>query len=203
MDLHGPKVKISRALGIAITPKAARIMNRKPQPPGSAAASARGRRRKLSDYKLQLMEKQKLRAQYNISERQLVNYYARAQKGTGNTGEALVSILERRLDAVVLRSGFAPTIYAARQFVNHGHFTVNGKKVDIPSYQVKPGDLIAVKQKSRRMPAFIEASESGSSMVTYLTFDRQNLTAKFLRVPERSEVPVLCEVQTIVEYYSR
>ena len=202
MDLHGPKVKISRALGIAITPKAARIMNRKPQPPGQAATS-RGRRRKISDYKLQLLEKQKLRAQYNISERQLVNYYAQAQKGLGNTGEELVSILECRLDALVARAGFAPTIYAARQFVNHGHFTVNGKKVDIPSYRVKPGDVIAVKQKSRRMPAFIEASESGSSMVTYINFDRENLTAKLLRVPERSEVPVICEVQTVVEFYSR
>jgi small subunit ribosomal protein S4 len=202
MDLHGPKVKISRALGIAITPKAARIMQRKPQPPGSAAGG-RGRRRKISDYKTQLLEKQRLRAQYNISERQLVNYYAEAQRGTGNTGEELVAILESRLDALVLRAGFAPTIYAARQVVNHGHLTVNGRRADIPSYRIKPGDVFAVKAKSRRMPLFVEASESGSSTVNYLAVDRANLSARLIHRPIRSDIPVICEVQTIVEFYSR
>jgi small subunit ribosomal protein S4 len=175
-------------------------MQRRPQPPG---ASPNARRRKTSEFKAQLLEKQRLRAQYNIGERQFVNYYAMALRLPGNTGETLVSILETRVDALVLRAGFARTIWAARQFVNHGHILVNGKKVSIPSYRLRVGDTISVRQKSRTMPAFVEASESGSSEVTYLSIDRKALTARLTHVPERAEVPVICEVQTIVEYYSR
>src|SRR4029079_2167436 len=119
---RGPKVKIARALGIALTPKAARIMERRPNPPGQHGATTR---RKVSDYKKQLLEKQRLRAQYNISERQLQNAFTEATRQSGNTGVNLVRLLEMRLDAVVMRAGFARTIYAARQAVVHGHVMVN------------------------------------------------------------------------------
>src|SRR5918912_3886980 len=140
---RGPKVKIARALGIALTPKAARVMERRPNPPGQHGASPR---RKVSDYKKQLLEKQRLRAQYNVSERQLRNAFAEASRKSGNTGVRLLQLLELRLDAVVLRAGFVRTIYAARQAVTHGHVLVNGKRVDRPSRRVKPGDVISLAQ---------------------------------------------------------
>ena len=130
-----PKVKKSRALGIALTPKAVKYFEARPYPPGE---HGRGRKQNL-DYKVRLLEKQRLRAQYDVSERQLVRAYERAAKTQGKTGEALVIELERRLDALVLRSGIARTIYQARQMVVHGHIEVNGQKVDKPSFRVRPG----------------------------------------------------------------
>src|SRR4029079_2208885 len=138
---RGPKVKIARALGIPLTPKAARIMERRPNPPGQHGAATR---RQVSEYKKQLEEKQRLRAQYNVSERQLRNTFAQAIRQTGNTGVRLLQLLELRLDAVVLRAGFVRTIYAARQAVTPGHVTVNGRKVDRPSRRLKPGDVVAL-----------------------------------------------------------
>jgi small subunit ribosomal protein S4 len=200
MRLNGPKVKLSRALGIALTPKAEIVMRNKPQPPGVAK---QGRRRKVSDFKTQLLEKQRLRAQYNISERQLRNYYASVSRLSGDAGRLLVSTLERRLDAMVLRAGFAPTIYAAKQFVSHGHILVNGRRTNVRSYLLKPGDVFAVKASSRKMPVFEELSQSGGTDVTYLSVDRGQLSARLLRIPDREEIPVICETQTVVEYYSR
>ena len=157
----GPKVKISRRLGVAITPKASRVMDKKSYPPGMHGPSRRPGR-KMSDYKRQLLEKQKLRAQYNIREKQLVNLYQKASRMSGKGGDNLLQMLERRLDAFVLRSGFAPTIYAARQYVSHGHFQVNGKKVTIPSYLVSPNDVVSIKARSRKLAMFANVLDSAS-----------------------------------------
>ena len=127
MNFSGAKVKKSRALGVALTPKAERIMKKRPNPPGTVGS---GRRRRKSDYGVQLLEKQRLRFQYNVGEKYLQRMFQRASRMPGATGENLVALLESRMDALVLRAGLAPTIYAARQYVTHGHFTVNGEKVD-------------------------------------------------------------------------
>src|SRR5829696_7914092 len=148
---RGPKVKIARALGLALTPKAGRIMERRPNPPGQHGAA---QRRKVSDYKKQLLEKQRLRAQYNISERQLRNAFVEAGRQPGNTGIRLLQLLEMRLDATVLRAGFVRTIYAARQAVTHGHVQVNGRKVDRPSRRLRPGDVVALSERSKDLAAF-------------------------------------------------
>lgn len=203
MNYTGPKVRISRKLGIAITPKAAKIMQRKPQPPGVRSGGP-ARRRKASEYKVQLLEKQKLRFQYNIHERQMQNYYAMANRQTGNTGEILVQIMESRLDAQVLRAGFARTIYAARQFVTHGHIIVDGARVNIPSYRLTAGQTFGVREKSRELLPFVEARDDLSATPPlYLDVNRAQLSAKYTRVPERDEIPVICEVHAVVEYYSR
>jgi small subunit ribosomal protein S4 len=197
------KVKLSRSLGIALTPKAAKYMERRPYPPGQ---HGRGRK-KESDYKNQLTAKQRLRAQYNISERQLRNAYKEAVRKPGKTGEVLLQILESRLDAFVLRAGFARTVYQARQFVNHGHFTVNGRKVDIPSYRLKPGDFVQVRKSSRAMTPFQVAAAGGwageGEKPSYIEAHLDGLLARFVHVPDRSLIPVICDEQLVVEYYSK
>jgi small subunit ribosomal protein S4 len=154
-----PKVKKSRALGIALTPKAVKYFEARPYPPGE---HGRGRKQN-SDYKVRLLEKQRLRAQYDISERQMARAYDRAKKAEGKTGEALVVELERRLDALVLRSGIAKTIYQARQMVVHGHIEVNGGKVDKPSFRVRPDDIVMVRERSREKYPFQVAREGGTT----------------------------------------
>jgi small subunit ribosomal protein S4 len=196
---RGPKVKIARALGIPLTPKAARIMERRPNPPGQHGAATR---RKVSEYKKQLVEKQRLRAQYNVSERQLRNTFAQAIRQTGNTGVRLLQLLELRLDAVVLRAGFVRTIYAARQAVTHGHFLVNGKKVDRPAYRLQPGDVITLAERSRDMIAFTAPLENARPPA-YLQLDRDKRSARVNEIPEREQIPVQCEASLIVEFYSR
>lgn len=196
---RGPKVKIARALGIPLTPKAARIMERRPNPPGQHGAATR---RKVSDYKKQLVEKQRLRAQYNVSERQLRNAFAEANRLSGNTGVRLLQLLELRLDAVVLRAGFARTIYAARQAVSHGHVQVNGKKVDRASRRLEPGDVVSLAARSRDMPAFTVPLEN-SRPPAYLQLDREKRSVRVNELPERDQIPVQCEASLIVEYYSR
>jgi small subunit ribosomal protein S4 len=196
---RGPKVKIARALGIALTPKAARIMERRPNPPGQHGAATR---RKVSDYKKQLLEKQRLRAQYNISERQLQNSFTEATRLTGNTGVRLLQLLELRLDAVVLRAGFVRTIYAARQAVTHGHVLVNGRKVDRPARRLQPGDVVSLAARSRDLPAFSVPLENARPPA-YLDLDREKRTVRVREIPERDQIPVQCEVSLVVEYYSR
>ena len=139
-------MRLARQLGIALTPKAAKVMENRPNPPGQHGATPR---RKVSGYKKQLMEKQRLRAQYNVSERQMENAFGEATQQSGNTGVRLLQLLEMRLDAVVLRGGFVRTIYAARQAVTHGHVMVNGRKVDRPSRRLRPGDVVSLAAKSR------------------------------------------------------
>ena len=200
MNYTGPKVRLSRQLGLALTPKAAKIMERKPHPPGQHGNAKR--RTKKSDYALQLLEKQRLRFQYNISERQLRNYYMKASRRTGNTGELMVQALEQRLDALVLRAGFARSIYAARQYVTHGHFTVNGRPVNLPAYSVRPGDVIAVRPRSRK----VECLRHGFGIAVlpqYLQVSQSELSVQLLRTPMRDEIPVICDVTLVVEYYSR
>jgi len=150
MDLRGPKGKIARRLGIALSPKTAKILERRPTPPGQHGAARPG---KMSEYKRQLTEKQRLRAQYNLSERQLRIAFARAGRLGGNTGERLLQLLERRLDATVYRAGLAPTIFAARQLVAHGHVLVDGRRCDIPSYLVHVGDVIRAKNRQKSLQA--------------------------------------------------
>lgn len=199
-------VKASRALGIALTPKAQKYLDRRPYGPGQ---HGRTRRRTDSDYAVRLREKQKLRAQYGIREAQLTRYYEEAKRmSTGLTGENLIELLESRLDALVLRAGFARTIAQARQFVVHRHILVNGKRVDRPSFRVKPGQMVHVHERSEKFEPFQIAAAGAHQEVLpavpgYLNVDIASLQATLSRKPERSEVPVTCEEQLVVEYYAR
>ena len=196
MKYTGPKVKLSRKIGVALKPKAQEAIDK--------AAGQRGgpRRDRLSDYGFQLLEKQKLRFQYNISEKQMRRSFQKASRMKGKTGSNLVSLLERRLDAVVLRAGFAPTIFAARQIVAHGHFELNGRRVRIPSILVRPGERIAVRERSRKLEIF-EMDWTAYTPPTYIDRDTEALEVSMNRQPEREEIPVVCDEQYVVEYYSR
>jgi small subunit ribosomal protein S4 len=198
-----PKVKKARALGVALTPKSVKYFEKRPYPPGE---HGRGRK-KESDYKVRLLEKQRLRAQYDISERQMVRAYDRARKVEGKTGEALITELERRLDALVLRSGLARTVYQARQMVVHGHIAVNGRKVDKPSFRVNPDDVVQVRERSRAKHPFLVAREGGyapdGETPRYLEVNLEALAFRLDRHPQRHEVPVRCDEQLVVEYYAR
>lgn len=203
MKFNGPKVKKSRSLGIALTPKAQKYMEKRPYPPGMHG-EAKARRQKKSVYGTQLLEKQRLRFQYNISERQMRNYFRKAAQKRGKTGEILVQQLETRLDAIVLRSGLARTIYAARQFVGHGHIEVNGSRVDIPSFQVKVGDVIAIKENSRKNIHIVDAVDYSPPPPSYIERQRPGgFEARLLRVPPREEIPVIADENMIVEFYSK
>jgi small subunit ribosomal protein S4 len=200
MKYNGPKVKISRKLGFAVTPKSRKYLDKKPAPPGQHGASKK--RAKLSDYAKQLLEKQRLRLQYNLHERQMTNYIAKAARIQGNKVDILVQLLEQRLDSLVFRSGLARSMYAARQYVRHGHVTLNGKKVDMPAYAVQPNDVIAIREKSRKVEAIQEAIRSAAPP-PYLDMSKADYSVKFLYLPTREEVPVVCEVPLVIEYYSR
>jgi small subunit ribosomal protein S4 len=182
-----------------MTPKAGKVMERRTSRPGQHGGK---RNFKQSDYGKQLLEKQRLRLQYHISEKQMGNYYDKATKLEGNTAELLVQLLETRLDAIVKRSGLAKTTYAARQYVQHGHIWVNGKKVDIPSYQVKLNDVIAVREKSRNLECFQESIRN-SMPPPYLEVNKSEFSTKLAYTPTREEVQTQCEVSLVVEYYSR
>ena len=200
MNYTGPKVKLSRKLGIELTQKAAKYMAKKGYPPGQHGNSKR--RPKNSDYGKQLLEKQRIRLQYNVSEKQMRNYYKRAAQLTGNTGDILVQFLETRLDALVYRAGLARTIYMARQLVNHGHILVNGSRVDIPSFRVRVNDVVSVKQKSQKNEV-IQDSIRSASPPNYIEISKADFSAKLLHIPEREEIPVICEISLVVEFYSR
>ena len=165
------------------------------------------RRKKTTDYGTQLMAKQKLKGYYgSIGEKQFRNYFKEADRLRGDTGQNLVGLLERRLDAVVYRASFVPTVFAARQFVNHKHVTVNGKVVNIPSYQVKQGDVIEVRKGSQEIPMVIQATQSPEREIPdYVDVDVKAMKATFLSVPALDEIPypVQMEPNLIVEFYSR
>ncbi len=165
------------------------------------------RRKKPTDYGVQLAAKQKLKTYYgNVSEKQFRKYYKEAIRRTGDAAENLIGLLESRLDNLVYKAKFVPTIFAARQFVNHCHVTVNGKKVNIPSYLVKPGDVIEVREKSKQLPIVIAAIESGSrDFPGYLEVDSKKLTARYSFVPKFDDVPYvsIMEPNLVIEYYSR
>jgi len=171
-------------------------------PPGQHGQS---RRQKISEYGVQLREKQKVRRTYGLLETQFRNTFARALKTTGRTGETLVKLLERRLDNVVYRLGFAPSRKAARQLVTHGHFLVNNTPVDIPSYLVRPGDTIQVREKSKKMEVLHASVKrvKDTAMLPWLTLDKASLTGTFLHVPERADIPLNADEQLIVELYSK
>ncbi|MHB1063299.1 MAG: 30S ribosomal protein S4 [Georgenia sp.] len=199
------QVRLSRALGIALTPKAVKYFEKRPYGPGE---HGRARRRTESDYAVRLKEKQRLRAQYGIREAQLQRVFEEARREQFLTGESLVELLEMRLDALVLRSGFARTIAQARQAVVHRHILVDGKLVDRPSFRVKPGQVIQVKPKSQAMVPFQVAAAGAHrdvlpNLPEYLEVDITKLQAELKRRPRRVEVPVTCDEQLVVEYYSR
>ncbi|MDQ3693716.1 MAG: 30S ribosomal protein S4 [Chloroflexota bacterium] len=199
MNFTGPKVKKSRALGVALTPKAQKYMRNRPYPPGQ---HGQARRRRRSDFGTQLLEKQRLRFQYSVTERYLQRLVKQASKMPGSTGENIFALLETRLDALVLRAGLAQSIYAARQFVNHGHIEVNGRKLSIASARLKPGDVLQVRERSRKMIVFNELKPSVGP-APYLETDSSGYGARLAYVPPRAEIPVICEEHLVVEYYSR
>ena len=197
------KYKIDRRVGENIWGRAKSPFNKRPNRPGQHGARRAG---KLSDFGLQLMAKQKLKGYYgDITEKQFRRTYDEASRRTGNTAENLIGLLESRLDALVYRSKFVPTIFAARQFVNHGHVTVNGKKANVPSMRLRPGDVVQVKERSRNMALVIEALGSGERDIPdYIEVDPKAMTAEFIRLPELSDVPYAARMEPnlVVEYYS-
>ena len=198
------KHKIDRRLGEIIWGRPKSPLNRRESRPGQHGERRGG---KLSDFGQQLRAKQKLKGYYgNISERHFRRLYAEANRIKGSTSENLIALLERRLDAVVYRAKFVPTVFAARQFISHGHVKVNGRKVDISSYRVRPGDEIEVREKARQIPMVLEAIQSGERDVPdYIEADHTKFTAKYVRVPSAADVPypVIMEPNLVVEFYSR
>ena len=195
----GPAYKKSRHLGFS-TLENGKELAKKPYAPGIHGTD---RKRKPSEYSVQLAEKQKIRFMYGLNEKQFRRTFDKASKMAGITGENFLMLLESRLDNVVYRLGMAKTRRAARQVVNHGHITVNGVKVDIPSYQVKVGDVIAVKEQSLDHPAIKEAVESTNVLPKFVEFDKAKLTGKLVRLPERSELNQEINESLVVEYYNR
>ena len=194
----GPSWKISRRLGFS-TLETGKELQKRPYPPGQHGQA----RKKMKEYGQQLQEKQKLRFAYGVTERQFRRTFDRAGKMQGKQGENFIFLLESRLDNLVYRLGFATTRRQARQLVNHRHILVDGQRVDIPSYQVKPGQKISIKEKSSGLAIIKSALESTLNRVAFVDFDEASLTGTFVRLPERSEVfPDIAE-NLIVEYYNR
>ena len=197
------KYKINRRLGVNLWGRPKSPVNDRDYGPGEHGQ----RRRKPSDYRAQLMAKQKLKGYYgNISERQFRRYYGEAVRRRGDTSENLIGLLETRLDAVVYRMKFVPTVFAARQFVSHRHVKVNGKRVNIPSYLVREGDVVEVKEKSRTMALVLEAIESPErDLPDYVDVDHKKLHGTFVRTPKLADVPypVQMEPNLVIEFYSR
>jgi len=197
------KYKIDRRMGENIWGRPKSPINNRSYGPGQ---HGQRRKSKVSDFGLQLRAKQKLKGYYgNLTEKQFARTYEDAARKKGNTAETLVGLLESRLDALVYRAKFVPTVFAARQFVNHGHVLVNGKRVNIASYRVKPGDVVSVRERSRNMALLLEAIQSPERDVPdYIELDTKGLSAKYIRLPELSEVPypVKMEPNLIVEFYA-
>jgi small subunit ribosomal protein S4 len=198
----GPRAKISRRFGVSLFGPS-KAVERRNFPPGQHGV--RAGRKKKSEYSVALGEKQKLRFQYGVLEKQFRGYYEEAARRRGVTGVILLQLLETRLDNVVYRAGLANTRQAARQLVNHGHVLVNGHKVDIPSFQVKPGDVIkvAAKPSSQQLATRMVDLTQASPVADWLTVDKDKLEATVARVPERSDIDPLVNEQLIVELYSR
>ena len=198
-----PHYKIDRRLGCNLWGRPKSPFNKREYAPGEHGQ----RKGKLSDFGVQLQAKQKLKGYYgNMSERQFRGYYKSAVRLKGDTGEKLVGLLERRLDAIVYRLNFAPTIFSARQLINHGHIRVNGKKVNIPSYLVKESDSIEVRDKSKELTIIAGSLVNKEREIPdYIQMDEKNKIAKLIRVPKFSEVPypTIMEPNLVIEYYSR
>ncbi len=200
---HSAKYKLDRRMGENIWGRPKSPVNSRSYGPGQ---HGQRRKSKVSDFGLQLRAKQKLKGYYgNLTEKQFSRIYEEADRRKGNTSENLIGLLESRLDAIVYRAKFVPTVFAARQFVNHGHVTVNSQKVNIASYRCKIGDVVEVRERSRNMALVLEAIQSSEREFTdYVEVDAKGLSAKFIRVPELSEVPypVKMEPNLVIEYYS-
>jgi small subunit ribosomal protein S4 len=196
----GPKSKVARRFGEAIFGPD-KVLSRRNFPPGQ---HGNNRRRKMSEYAVMLAEKQKAKYTYGVLERQFRNLFEKAAKADGITGEVLLQLLESRLDNVVFRLGIAPTRAAARQLVGHKHITVDGKVVNIPSFQVKPGMIVAVREKSKSLEV-IEAALAGfnHSKYPWIEWDENSKSGKFLHMPERADIPENIKEQSIVELYSK
>ena len=201
---HEAKYKIDRRMGQNVWGRPKSPVNKREYGPGQ---HGQRRKSKLSDYGVQLKAKQKLRGYYgNISERQFRGIYTEARRQKGDTGAHMIGLLERRLDTVIYRAKFVPTVFAARQFISHGHIKVNGKRVTIASFRVKVGDVIEVKDKSKQLALVVEANALAErDAPDYIEVDHTKMTAKFSRIPALGEVPypVMMEPHLVVEYYSR
>jgi small subunit ribosomal protein S4 len=201
---HSAKYKIDRRMGENIWGRPKSPVNKREYGPGQ---HGQRRKSKLSDFGLQLRAKQKLKGYYgDLTEKQFKRIYSDAARVKGDTGENLIGLLERRLDAVVYRAKFVPTMFAARQFVNHGHVMVNGRRVNIPSYRVKEGDVIEVREKSKQLGVLLEAVQLAERDVPdYVDADHSKMTATFVRVPSLADVPyaVIMEPNLVVEYYAK
>ena len=199
---RGPRLRIIRRLGTALPGLVRTDADlRRPYPPGQHGPT---RRRKLSDYALRLAEKQKIRFHYGLSEKQLRRYIAKSFRSKGNSGTNLMVALERRLDNVVFRAGYAPTIRAARQMVGHGHLTVNGGKVDIPSYEVRTGDVVSIRENSKMKAHIVEARKDPMNLPQpeWLETQEKEEEVKMNMLPARDTVPFELNEQLVVEYYS-
>ena len=200
---HSAKYKIDRRMGENIWGRPKSPVNQRQYGPGQ---HGQRRKSKVSDFGLQLRAKQKLKGYYgNLTEKQFARTYAEANRRKGNTSENLIALLESRLDAIVYRAKFVPTPFAARQFVNHGHVLVNGKRVNIASYRVTPGDVVSVRERSRNMALVLEALQSQEREIPdYIEFEAKGMSAKYIRMPELAEVPypVKMEPNLVVEFYS-
>lgn len=196
----GPKWKLSRRLGISLS-GTGKELARRPYAPGQHGNDRRG---KISEYGMQLSEKQKLRLMYGLTERQFRNLFARAGKiREGKHGVNLMILLEQRLDNIVYRLGLASTRAQARQLVNHGHVTVDGKRVDIPSYEVKPGQEISIREKSKNLVIVKDAIEGTVGRPSFVSFDTDTMKGSLVRLPERSELEPEIDEALIVEFYNR
>lgn len=197
------KHKIDRRLGVNLWGRAKSPINKREYGPGQHGQ----RRKKPSDYGTQLSAKQKLKGYYaNISEKSFRKYYAEAVRRKGDTSENLIGLLERRLDAVVYRMKFAPTPFAARQFINHGHIKVNGQRVNIPSYMIKEGDVVEVRDRSKQLTILLDSVSLGERDVPdYIEVDHKGMKGSFLRTPKLADVPypVQMEPNLVIEFYSR
>jgi small subunit ribosomal protein S4 len=200
---HSAKYKIDRRMGENIWGRPKSPINQRSYGPGQ---HGQRRKSKVSDFGLQLRAKQKLKGYYgNITEKQFSRTYQEASRRKGNSSENLIALLESRLDAIVFRAKFTPTVFSARQFVNHGHVLVNGKRVNIASYRVKPGDVVSVRERSRNMALVLEALQLAERDIPdYIEVDPKAMTAKFIRTPELAEVPyaVKMEPNLVVEFYA-
>lgn len=196
----GPSWKVSRRLGISLS-GTGKELARRPYAPGQ---HGQNNRHKLSEYGLQLREKQKLRMTYGLSERQFANLFVKAGKiREGKHGDNFMILLERRLDNVVYRLGLATTRRQARQLVNHGHITVDGKRVDIPSYEVKPGQVISLRERSKNLQVVKDALEAVVGRAPFVSFDENKMEGSLVRLPEREELDANIDEALVVEYYNK
>ncbi|MBX3665006.1 MAG: 30S ribosomal protein S4 [Burkholderiales bacterium] len=202
MRYTGPRLKVMRALGTELPGLSRKSIENRPNPPGQHGGKLFATRK--SEFGKQLREKQKLKFNYGLSERQMRRLMAEARSARGNTGAAMLELLERRLDNFVFRAGFAPTLIAARQLVNHNHVLLNGRAANISSIRIRVGDEISIRDKARKIPSVIEALAAPAlERPEWLAFDEAKQSARVTRLPMPDEVPFPIEIQQVIEYYTQ